>query len=231
MRRLIQEDLIKLSANSELFIIDAGQDAFRGESLTNQIKSMTAYSKTPQPITQRKAQAKQAVFKKVMAGLGIATVCTACVSTGEKNTHEKTSAETAIVKKEDLLSGNTNYYLHVHSDTTVPNAINIQEKAIMVSRCKDGEFDVYIATPTYNADHESVFIRWNDGRVKNENWIQADSSDALFTRRPNAFLDSALKADTLVFGWLPYQSQKVAAKWKFTEQNKADFKLIQNHCS
>tara|TARA_B100001063_G_C16608618_1_gene474559 strand:- start:94 stop:759 length:666 start_codon:yes stop_codon:yes gene_type:complete len=209
----------------------------RGESLTHHIKTMAEYGKTPQ-IAIKKVQPKETIIKNVIAGLLSAGVLTACIGSGGDDLPEEVKPlknapiqKTEIRTKEDLLTGNTNYTLSVSSDTTVANVVNISEKATIIARCKNGELDTYVSTPTYNADHESVDIRWNDGRAANEYWSKAKSSDALFANKPRTFLELASKADTLVFGWKPYQRQKVAAKWSFTDQNRKDFKSMLQRCS
>ena len=108
------------------FDADAGQDA-----LLMQIKSMTAYSKTPQPITQRKAQAKQAVFKKLWQDWGL-RLFALLVLAQEKKIPMKRQAQKQQSQKRRFTKRKYKLLLDVHSDTTVPNAINIQEKAIML---------------------------------------------------------------------------------------------------
>ncbi|MCB4411681.1 hypothetical protein [Synechococcus sp. MU1611] len=184
-------------------------------------------------------------MKNLIAGLLTALAIIGCIAKleGDKNKPVENasrevesvvpapSLDSAIRIEEDLLTGNTNYYLTLRSETTVYNSIGIAETAGLVIRCVNRNFDTFISTPTYNAEHKRVFIRWNERATQTTIWNKEEGGTGFFAPAPNTFLNSARRADTLIFGWLPYQKTRTAAKWTFTEQNKRDILAMQKYCA
>jgi len=111
-----------------------------------------------------------------------------------------------INTEEDLLTGKSNSTLFIYSTNSVGNSIGQPEPATILVRCKAGKLqDIYISTPTYNADNTRVKIRWDDGEVKSRRWDKASGGTALFAPRAVEFFKKMTTHNRLVWAWSPYQ--------------------------
>ena len=134
----------------------------------------------------------------------------------------------------DHLTGQTNHYSVIASDTTVSNSIGRQKNAHIVVRCVDGKLEGYINTPTYNgviARHQNpVATRWGNGPVTTARWGTSSDGSAFFHGNPRSFLRELTSNTEFVFAWTPYGKKRVSAKWNLT-QHRAEFKQIARLCS
>ena len=130
----------------------------------------------------------------------------------------------------DLLTDKFTHFLFLDSSTTVRNSINDQKPAILSIRCKaDEEMDLYIYTPTYNSDNNTVKIRWGDGGIQKERWISSSDSDSFFAPKPVTFLKQLIENDQLVFGWRPYSRTENAVAFDLAVERE-NFKKMVDLC-
>jgi len=125
----------------------------------------------------------------------------------------------------DLMTDETKIRVFHQSETKVPNAIGIEESATIYIRCnlKDKEisdFDVYIDTPSYNANNHDVGLRWDKGEPIYINWNKSKDGTALFSPTPKKFISTLMDKDTLVFQWTPYNKIPQAVKFNLSELKK-----------
>jgi hypothetical protein len=71
------------------------------------------------------------------------------------------------------------------STNAVPNAIGLPSRAMLILRCKGGEFTaLYVTTNGYTGDSTRVQYRMDGGSVFDETWIGGVAKDALFYDPP-----------------------------------------------
>ena len=136
-----------------------------------------------------------------------------------------TAINAGYSSKVDLMTDETKIRVFHQSETKVPNSIGIQERATIYIRCnlKDKEisdFDVYIDTPTYNANNNEVGLRWNTGEPIYMNRDKSTDGTALFSPNPKKFIATLMDSDTLVFQWTPYNKIPQAVKFNLSELKK-----------
>ena len=135
-----------------------------------------------------------------------------------------------IRSEEDLMTGKTNHLQFFFSETKVPNSIGMQEAAEIYVRCDGGKpMDIFISTPTFNADNRRVQVRWNQGEATPDYWTESSDSTAFFAPQPESFLKRMIQSNRLVFGWEPYQSADLAVAFNLTSQ-RADLKRMAKLC-
>lgn len=129
-----------------------------------------------------------------------------------------------IESKVDHLSGSSNHYLLIESDTTVSNSIGRPKTASIIVRCVKGKFETYINTPTYNGvsrySSKPVATKWDNGPVTSGIWSTSSDGDAFFHSKPRSFHNELTSHSTFVFGWEPYGKTQVSAKWNLKPHQK-----------
>lgn len=159
-----------------------------------------------------------------------AVAITAVIGTSLVNS---AAADASIKTTEDVMTGVSRHVLQIDSDTTVANSAGIQKTATIVIRCEGSDVDAYVFTPTYNGlsfrSRPKVQTRWDGGEITSGEWNASTSGDAMFHPRPKNFIGELVAAKTFVFGWEPYSTTRVAARWEL-EQHKADLKKISALC-
>ena len=142
-------------------------------------------------------------------------------------------ANARVKTTEDVMTGVSRHVLTIDSNTTVANSIGIQKTATIIIRCKGTELDAYVHTPTYNGifyrSNPVVSTRWDGGKITSGSWGASKDGDAMFHPRPASFIGELAAAKTFVFGWQPYSTQRVAARWNL-QHHKADIQKISRLC-
>ena len=136
-----------------------------------------------------------------------------------------TAVEAGYSSEIDLMTDETKITVFHKSETQVLNSIGIEESAIITIRCnlKDKEvtnFEVFINTPTYNANNYEVGLRWNKGERIYMNWNKSADGTSFFTQLPREFITKLMDSDTLVFQWTPYNKIPQAVKFNLSELKK-----------
>ena len=143
-------------------------------------------------------------------------------------------AHAGVKTTEDVMTGVSRHVLQIESDTTVSNSIGAQKTATIVLRCEGGSTDAYVWTPTYNGlsyrSKPRVQTRWDGGKITTGSWGASKSGDAMFHPNPKSFIGELLAAKQFVFGWEPYSTQPVAARWDL-QKHKADLTKMSRLCS
>jgi hypothetical protein len=134
-----------------------------------------------------------------------------------------------IQSKEDVLTGETTYLLFLKSTNEVSNSIGVQETVSLIVRCSPRSTDLYLSTPTYNGSSPFVYVRWNEGQIESQIWGTGTRNDAFFTKTPRVFLAKMLENQSLILGWTPYGSARVAARYEL-EAYKDDLKQMTLFC-
>jgi len=112
---------------------------------------------------------------------------------------------------EDQLTGVKYPAVVIESSNEVANSIGDMKSAKLVVRCSPQKTEVYIGTPTYNADNTAVSMRWDNGPVEEWEWSSSVSENALFTYVPNKILTRMLEHGHVIIGWQPYSQTAKAA--------------------
>ena len=142
-------------------------------------------------------------------------------------------AQAGVKTTEDVMTGVSRHVLAIESDTTVSNSIGAQKTATIILRCEGGSTDAYVWTPTYNGlsyrSRPRVQTRWDGGKITTGSWGASKSGDAMFHPNPKSFIGELVAAKEFVFGWEPYSTQPVAARWNL-QKHKADLNKISRLC-
>ena len=92
-------------------------------------------------------------------------------------------------------------------------------------RCEENRTDVIISAVRYlSSDSQTVKMRWDDGAIESEYMGGSTQGTALFSRSPKNFISKASNANKLVLQYTPWQETDEIAVYKFTDQNRKDFK-------
>ncbi|WP_136987607.1 hypothetical protein [Synechococcus sp. N5] len=138
-----------------------------------------------------------------------------------------TAVRAWINTEEDLLTGKSNSTLFIDSINNVSNSIGQPEEATILIRCKGGKLqDIYVKTPTYNADNRRVKLRWDDGEVKGRWWEESSSGTALFAPRPVEFFKKLTTHDRLVWAWNPYQKAEQVVAFNLASERDDLNKMV-----
>jgi len=135
----------------------------------------------------------------------------------------------------DLMTDETKLRAYLDSSTTTANSIGIQEEATIWIRCslKDNlmkSFDAYIDTPNYNADNNSVALRWDKGEPAKTRWSKSVDSSAFFAPKSKVLANQISNYDSLVFQWTPYNSGSQTVKFDLGDFKQDINKLIEAGC-
>ena len=139
------------------------------------------------------------------------------------------SAAAEIEVEKDELTGEEQHLLLIKSDNQVRNSIGIDKNVSLIVRCSPSESDLYIATPTYNGRSKTVYIRWSDGPIETQYWGRGTGGDAFFSQTPRAFLKKMIENESVVIGWQPYSSTRVAARYALA-QHKENMAKMATFC-
>lgn len=130
-----------------------------------------------------------------------------------------------IEVEKDELTGEEQHLLLIKSENVVRNSIGAEKNVSLIIRCSPSDSDLYIATPTYNGLSKTVYIRWNEGPIETQYWGRGTRGDAFFSQTPRAFLKKMTENETLVIGWTPYSSTRVAARYALAEHKENMIKM------
>jgi len=131
---------------------------------------------------------------------------------------------------QDPVSGIHYPFVVIESSDTTSNSIGELETTNLVVRCSPQKTEVYIKTPTYNADNEDVVIRWNGGStIEDWRWSNSVDGSGLFTYVPEKFLQRMIDNDSVNISWQPYSSTAKAAYFNLKAARK-ELTEIQPSC-
>jgi len=160
-------------------------------------------------------------------------VLSGCQSSQFRNSssYEKSSkpAETLISTSTDDLTGKKTQTVVFDSENMVANSIGDPEYPSLVIRCSPDDTDLYLTTPTYNADNQIVYLRWGNKGVEEDYWQRSQDGTALFPRLPGLILEKLIEYDTVVLGWQPYGTVRKTARFDLKTVRR-DLKQMNNYC-
>jgi len=132
---------------------------------------------------------------------------------------------------EDRLTGEKEPAIIIKSIDKTSNVIGIEEYATVALGCHDRDgLRASLMTPSYNADNQETYLRWDDGIINEETWVRSESGNALFSPEPRQFLSQLLSHKKLVMGWVPYQSSRHAATFDLRGLSEFVEKLRKDGC-
>lgn len=137
--------------------------------------------------------------------------------------------ETLIRTSIDDLTGKKTQTVVFDSENTVANSIGDPEYPSLVIRCSSDDTDLYLTTPTYNADNQIVYLRWGNKGVEEDYWQPSERGTALFSRIPGLILEKLIEHDTVVLGWQPYGTVRKTARFDLKTVRR-DLKQMSKYC-
>jgi len=141
------------------------------------------------------------------------------------------SDQSNIEITKDELTSEGKYILRLKSTNQVVDSIGYSKTVSFFVRCgPQRAFDLFLSTPTYNADSSIVYVRWNDGAIETQYWGRGVGGDAYFTKTPKQFLDKMLGSESMVLGWRPYSSETKSARYDL-QPYKNDLLKMAGYCA
>ena len=133
----------------------------------------------------------------------------------------------------DLMTDEIKINFYINSETQVLNSIGGRDTITLWVRCKNSSPEIFITTPTYNADNTIVGVRWDKEKASYYNWTKSTDSKAFFHPRPKEFAQKLKEKSFLTVQWSPYSSNDRAAKFDLNSQEfKEDIsKSIADGCN
>ena len=148
----------------------------------------------------------------------------------EKKPSGKDTSDSSITTKKNPLNDTEEHKLVVLTSEELPDTFGSNYGAIIV-QCEAGKTDVVIKGVRYlSSDPQTVKLRWDDGPIKRERMLGSTSGTALFSQAPKSFISKASVAKKLVASYTPWNESDEVAVYEFTDQNRRDFKKMQELC-
>ena len=99
------------------------------------------------------------------------------------------------------------------ADAALPGTVGAVTP-VLVLRCQEKKFEVYVDTKMVLATRSLNRIRWDDREpIDDYSWSESSDSKALFTSSAQSFLEVALKAKRLRFEFTPFRSGPLVASF------------------
>ena len=138
--------------------------------------------------------------------------------------------DTSIIVTTNEMDSTVKYKLSISTSEKLQDTYSSSYGYITV-RCEGNRTDVIISAVRYlSSDSQTVKMRWDDGAIESEYMGGSTQGTALFSRSPKNFISKASNANKLVLQYTPWQETDEIAVYKFTDQNRKDFKSMQGYC-
>ena len=138
--------------------------------------------------------------------------------------------DTSITVTTNEMDNTAKYKLTISTSEKLPDTYGSSYGYITV-RCEGNKTDVIVSAVRYlSSDSQTVKMRWDDGAIESEYMSGSTSGQALFSRSPKNFISKAVTANKLVMQYTPWRETDEIAVYKFTDQNRKDFKRMQGYC-
>jgi len=140
-------------------------------------------------------------------------------------------AQWVLTVKQDEITDERIAVFRTTSITHTANAIRLPTKPQLLVRCSGAALeDVFVAVDAYVADMEgAVQLRFDRGTPIEEDWSTSTTNEALFSPKPDDFVDSLLTHKKLIFRYYPHQETPQTATFAIPSLTPQSAQFLK-HC-